>query len=294
MKMTYTVPEGHEGQKLSAFIRGRGISGKLWKKIKWTGHITINGEVCHHAKTPLHVGDIISCEWEEFSTVVSSQIPISILYEDEWLLIVNKPAQMIIHPTAKEHYDTLVNVVAGYFAGKGERSGVHPVYRLDRNTTGVVVIAKSAKIQYDLSKNHTSIYREYVALATGRLEKEKGIIEAPIGRKDGSIIEWTVREDGKFARTDYQVIAYGKDFTVLRLHLHTGRTHQIRVHMKYIGHPLLGDDLYSCSDSRIDRQALHAECIHFMHPETGKEISVKAPIPKDMMLIGGCDGGIHY
>ena len=87
MKMTYTVSEGHEGQKLSAFIRGRGISGKLWKKIKWTGHITINGEVCHHAKTPLHVGDIISCEWEEFSTVVPSQIPISILYEDECCLL---------------------------------------------------------------------------------------------------------------------------------------------------------------------------------------------------------------
>ena len=216
-----------------------------------------------------------------------AHIPISVIYEDEWLLLVNKGPHMIIHPTSKEHYDTLVNAVAGYLEEKGEGAGVHPIYRLDRNTTGLVLVAKSSKVQHDLSKSHDRIYREYVALASGVFSEGKGTVDAPIGRKDGSIIEWTVREDGKPARTDYQVLKQLDDFALLRLHLHTGRTHQIRVHMAYIHHPLLGDDLYGTADARIDRQALHAEMIRFVHPETGKEMEFHAPIPADMLFWKG-------
>lgn len=287
MNFTFIVPEDHDGRRLSDFIRGRGVSARLWKKVKWQGTVCINGEPCHHAKTRLHAGDKVTASWEEENDIVPAHIPISVIYEDEWLLLVNKGPHMIIHPTSKEHYDTLVNAVAGYLEEKGEAAGVHPLYRLDRNTTGLVLVAKSSKVQHDLSKSHDRIYREYVALASGVFPEKEGMVDAPIGRKDGSIIEWTVREDGKPARTDYQVMKQLDDFALLRLHLHTGRTHQIRVHMAYIHHPLLGDDLYGTADARIDRQALHAEMIRFVHPETGKEMEFHAPIPEDMLFWKG-------
>lgn len=240
MNFTFIVPEDHDGQRLSDFIRGRGVSARLWKKVKWQGTVCINGEPCHHAKTRLHAGDKVTASWEEENDIVPAHIPISVIYEDEWLLLVNKGPHMIIHPTSKEHYDTLVNAVAGYLEEKGEAAGVHPIYRLDRNTTGLVLVAKSSKVQHDLSKSHDRIYREYVALASGVFPEKEGMVDAPIGRKEGSIIEWTVREDGKPARTDYQVLKQLDDFALLRLHLHTGRTHQIRVHMAYIHHPPSG------------------------------------------------------
>jgi 23S rRNA pseudouridine1911/1915/1917 synthase len=285
MKQVYTVPEDHDGQKLSSFIRGRGMSSALWKRVKWHGKVMINGVPCHNAKTILHAGDQIVCEWEEISTIVPSDIPLPIIYEDEWLLVVNKGPHMIIHPTSKEHFDTLVNAVAGYFKKTGQSAGIHPVYRLDRNTTGLVVVAKSAKTQHDLSKTHDCIYREYLALAKGQMEKPEGTIDAPIGRKDGSIIEWTVRDDGKQALTDYWVVKQGQDYSLLKFHLHTGRTHQIRVHMQYMKHPLLGDDLYGEKDERIDRQALHASLVRFIHPETGQEMEFTAPLPEDMKTL---------
>lgn len=285
VKQVFTVPADHEGQKLNNFIRGQGISGALWKKIKWQGTVMINGTLCKNAKTVLHGEDAVVCEWEEENAIVPSHIPLHVVYEDDWLLIVDKGPGMIIHPTSREHFDTLVNAVAGYFEDKGEKAGIHPIYRLDRNTTGLVVIAKSAKVQHDLSRSHDAIYREYVAIATGIFDEKKGSIDAPIGRKDGSIIEWIVRADGKPARTDYRVLREKEDITVLRLHLHSGRTHQIRVHMQYMGHPLLGDDLYGKKDSRIGRQALHAEYIRFIHPETGKLMEFRSPVPDDMKRV---------
>ena len=114
MNFTFIVPEDHDGQRLSNFIRGRGVSSRLWKKVKWQGTVCINGEPCHHAKTRLHAWDKVTASWEEENDIVPAHIPISVIYEDEWLLLVNKGPHMIIHPTSKEHYDTLVNAVAGY------------------------------------------------------------------------------------------------------------------------------------------------------------------------------------
>ena len=206
------------------------LSGGLWKRIKWNGRVTVNGEEVHNARRRVAKGDRIVLTWSEENDIVPSDIPLSIMYEDEALLVVNKGPGMIIHPTARGAHDTLVNAVAGYYAQRRIEAGIHPIYRLDRNTTGLVVVAKSAKGQYDLSKSHDQIYREYLALVSGHMDEKAGRIDRPIGRRDGSIVEWMVREDGKRAITDYEVLGEYEGYSLLKIHLLTGRTHQIRVH----------------------------------------------------------------
>lgn len=285
MEIIWTCTDVDEGRVVKDIARKRlHLSGALWKRIKWNGTFSLNGQALHNAKTPVKAGDVLHFVWSEESDIVPSDIPLDILYEDKDLLIVNKGPGMIIHPTSKEAHDTLVNAVAGYFQKKGEDCGIHPVYRLDRNTTGLVVVAKSAKGQYELSKSHDVLYREYLALVSGNMEGE-GIIEAPIGRKPGSIVEWMVREDGKWAATEYKVLASSEKASLLRLHLLSGRTHQIRVHCTHLGHPLLGDTLYGGPLDLMDRQGLHAFTVAFNHLETGEKLYFKAPVPEDMKHI---------
>lgn len=286
MRLEWTVPEGAAPVMLRSFVRQSGrLSASLWKRVKWNGRVTVNGEEVHNARTPVAGGDRIVCEWDETSDIVPADIPLSIVYEDASLLIVDKELGMIIHPTHKKLHDSLVNAVAGYFARKGEAAGIHPVYRLDRNTTGLVVVAKSAKVQLDLSRSHDRITRHYLAISSGHLEEAEGVIEAPIGRRPGSIVEWMVRADGRPAKTAWTVLARGADCDLLRLRLFTGRTHQIRVHLAHLGHPLLGDDLYGGPCERMSRQALHAADVAFRHPETGEPVSWTAPLPEDMRRI---------
>ena len=283
MELRYTVTAPHEGQQLKGFVKGRReLSSSLWKKIKWTGETLVNGEIVHNARLVLHEGDEILFRWSEDNDIVPSDIPLSIVYEDPDILVVNKGPGMIIHPTSREAHDTLVNAVAGYFRRTGQDAGIHPVYRLDRNTTGLVVVAKSALGQYGLSKTHDSIYREYLALVEGAVEPAEGKIELPIGRKPGSIVEWMVREDGKWAGTEYRVLATSGKASLLRIHLLSGRTHQIRVHFSHLGHPLLGDDLYGGSLDLIGRQALHAWSLSFAHPLSGQRLHFTVPLPEDM------------
>lgn len=289
MHIEWTVPEGHREVMLRTCIRGScGLSASLWRRIKWNGRVLVNGEPVHNARLFVRGGDRIRCEWSEASDIVPADLPLSVVYEDPWLLVVDKPAGMIIHPTHQGSYDTLVNAVAGYFKKNGTDAGIHPLYRLDRNTTGLVVVAKSAHIQYEMTRSHDQITRRYLAFSSGHLEEPRGIVDAPIGRKEGSIIEWTVRADGKPARTAYEVLRRGVDFDVLRLRLYTGRTHQIRVHMAHLGHSLLGDDLYGGSQARIERQALHAADVALIHPATGKLMQWTSPLPEDMQNLLLC------
>lgn len=286
MKLEWIVPENHRPVMLRTYIRGScGLSSSLWRRVKWNGRVMVNGEAVKNARMLVGPGDHIVCEWSEASDIVPVSIPMSILYEDEWLLIVDKGPGMIIHPTHKDLQNTLVNAVAGYFQERHIEAGIHPLYRLDRNTTGVIAVAKSAKVQFDLTRSHDQIRRHYIALAAGHLAEPRGRIDFPIGRKDGSIVEWQVRADGKPAETEYDVLGRGEDFDVLRLRLHTGRTHQIRVHLSHLGHPLLGDDLYGGPCEAIHRQALHAADIEFLHPVTKKLVKVEAPLPGDMKCL---------
>ena len=283
MDLRYKVTKEHEGQLLKGFIRGRReVSTSLWKRIKWNGKVLINGAEVHNARTLLHEGDEIFFSWPEENDVVPSELPLFIVYEDRDILVVDKGPGMIIHPTSREAHDTLVNRVAGYFKRRKEESGIHPVYRLDRNTTGLVVVAKSAMGQYELSKSHDCIYRQYVALVAGRMEPAEGRIEEPIGRKPGSIVEWMVRPDGKWAGTEYRVLASSDKASLLLVHLLSGRTHQIRVHFSHLGHPLLGDDLYGGPMDDMKRQALHAWTVSFRHPSNGEQMAFKAELPLDM------------
>lgn len=283
MELIYQVDRDHAGCCVRQAARGpMHLSEKLWRKIKWNGTITVNGSSVSSPSHRLEAGDRLVFQWEETAAVIPVQLPLSILYEDEDLLAVDKPAAMLIHPTWAGARDTLVQAVGGYFRRTGQACGIHPLYRLDRDTTGILLVAKSAFVKHALTKSHSAIYREYLAICEGRLEEEEGRICHPIGRMEEGMDRWMVREDGKTAITDYQVLGYLGNDTVLKIHLLTGRTHQIRVHFAYEGHPLLGDPLYGKGHGSLKRQALHAWTVRFCHPRTGEEMHFTAPLPGDM------------
>ena len=283
MKISYTVDAAHDGRELRQLVRAPlGLSAKLWKHIKWNGTILVNGKAIRNARLCVRAGDELTLLWQEASPVVPVNLPLAILYEDETFLVVNKPAGMIVHPTHRAARDTLVHAVAGYFERRGEAAGIHPLYRLDRDTTGIV-------IQHAMTKHHGQIYREYLALVRGNLDRPSGCIDMPIGRDPSKANHWQVRADGRRALTEYETIASWPSYSLLKIHLLTGRTHQIRVHFAALGHPLLGDTAYGAPGDAISRQALHAWRIHFHHPDTGKEIHIEAPLPEDMHHLIGSD-----
>lgn len=283
MELTYQVDGEHAGCSVRQAARGPlHLSEKLWRKIKWNGTITVNGSPVSSPSHRLETGDRLVFHWEEKAAVIPVHLPLSLLYEDEDLLVVDKPAGMLIHPTYAGARDTLVQAVGGYFQRTGQTCGIHPLYRLDRDTTGVLMVAKSAFAKHALTQSHSQIGREYLAICKGRLELGTGRICHPIGRVAEGVDRWMVREDGKTAITDYQVLGFRGNNTVLRIHLLTGRTHQIRVHFAHAGHPLLGDPLYGQEHSSLERQALHAWTVRFCHPRTGEEMFFQAPVPEDM------------
>lgn len=205
-----------------------------------------------------------------------------IAFEDDFLLIIDKPAGMLTHPTVNESGSTLYDLVAAYYQAKGIQAAVHPVSRLDRNTSGLVIFAKEPVIQHWLSQQE--IRKEYLAIVSGRLPQQAGIIEAPIARKEGSIIERCVHPDGKYAKTAYKVIACHKNKTLLQVRLFTGRTHQIRVHLAHIGYPLFNDNLYGTPGPQ-QRHALHAYKLAFIHPVSDKPLEITRALPKDLRKI---------
>ena len=202
----------------------------------------------------------------------------TIYYEDEFLLVINKPAGMLVHPTVKEDGSTLYNFVKRYYEARNIESGLHPVSRLDRNTSGLVVFAKQPRIQFLLSQQQ--MVKKYLGITANLPPAAEGIIEAPIARKEGSIIERCISESGKYARTDYRVLFTNKNMALTELTLHTGRTHQIRVHAKFMHHPVVGDAVYGGSNEfKLNGQLLHAYKLVLTHPKTQKVMTFTAPIP---------------
>lgn len=209
--------------------------------------------------------------------------PSMLAYEDDFLLIIDKPAGMLVHPTVSERGTTLYDYVKAYYEANGINAGIHPVSRLDRNTSGLVVFAKEPVVQHWLSQQQ--VEKEYLALACGRFDCSEGIIEAPIARKEGSIIERCVDyERGKHAKTAYEVLASYSNHTLLKVRLFTGRTHQIRVHLASIGHPLVNDNLYGTPGPQA-RHALHAYRLAFKHPVSDVFLEITRALPEDLQKL---------
>lgn len=209
--------------------------------------------------------------------------PSMLAYEDDFLLIIDKPAGMLVHPTVSERGTTLYDYVKAYYEANGITAGIHPVSRLDRNTSGLVIFAKEPVVQHWLSQQQ--VEKEYLALACGRFDCSEGIIEAPIARKEGSIIERCVDyERGKYAKTAYDVLAAYSNHTLLKVRLFTGRTHQIRVHLASIGHPLVNDNLYGTPGPQA-RHALHAYRLAFKHPVSDVFLEITRALPEDLQKL---------
>lgn len=266
-----------------------GISKRALTAIKFDGgKIFVNG-IERNVRHRVVRGDIVTIVFpqEEASEgLISQQGHLTIVYEDEALLVIDKPAYMSTIPS-REHPDSSVaNFVLGYFQAQGLASTVHIVTRLDRDTSGLLCIAKNRHIHHLMSaaQQQGDVHRQYEAIVYGQVTNQS-IIE-PIGRKETSIIERQVRQDGQFAHTDVEVIKYGRlnDCAIshIRLTLHTGRTHQIRVHMAYVGHPLVGDELYGGDKEIINRQALHCVSLTLRHPLTKEILSFSSALPEEL------------
>jgi 23S rRNA pseudouridine1911/1915/1917 synthase len=270
-----------------AFLKAhQGISNTIWKRIKNSGTFAINGTICNATQANVKNGDIITYDILRPTDITPEDLPLDIRYEDEWLLIINKPAGQLVHPTTKESSGTVGNALMHYFAAKGEAHAFHPVHRLDRDTSGLLLVAKEPQIQYQLSpKGCKNFQREYQAIIQGELTPAAGLIDAPIARALPSIILRKVSPEGQCARTHYRTVKTNGELSLIELQLETGRTHQIRVHMAHLGHPLLGDDLYGGNMDFIQRQALHAFRLSFKHPMTGEKLVITAPPPADFLRI---------
>ena len=279
-----TLPEGEECPTKAYLMRVCGISSGLWKRIKHSGTFAVNGIPAIAAHTMLRTGDMVSYELPIVSSVTPERLPLAIVYEDTDLLIIDKPAGQLVHPTTKEAHGTVANAVLGLYEERGTRLDFHPCHRLDRNTTGLLLIAEHPEIQYQIAKQDT-LAREYLALIEGMLTPTEGTIDAPIARALPSIILRHVSPDGKPARTHYRTEWTNAHHSLLRLHLETGRTHQIRVHLAHLGHPLLGDDLYGGSTALMSRHALHSTRLTLTHPRTRKCFTITSPLPDDMSRI---------
>lgn len=295
--LVYKAGAQDEGKLLRGFLKERQISKAALIDIKFNGGaLLVNGSAVT-VRYVLNEGDSVEVFFpkEEPSDDLSPEkMPLDIVYEDEYVLVINKPAGVASIPSREHRYGTLANGVLGYYQSKGIHATIHIVTRLDLDTSGLMLIAKHrhAHHLFSLQQRDFGVKRRYEALVHGALsgavDSVCGTVDAPIGRKDTSIIEREVREDGQQAVTHYEVLQVGEGWSHVILRLETGRTHQIRVHMAHLGHPLLGDSLYGgVPFAGMVRQALHSCELSFFHPVKERDMTFRCELPEDMKRVLG-------
>ncbi|MBN2260377.1 MAG: RluA family pseudouridine synthase [Clostridiales bacterium] len=283
--MKYIVKKEDESLTIKEIMKNKmGISSRLYTKLKKSKKITVNNKnrMPHEF---LREADVLEVNFDyEENTFEIEEGNLEIIYEDDMILAINKEPFLVVHPTKGHPTGTLMNHIAYYLSEKGDISKIRFVNRLDRDTSGVIIVAKNQFIHHQLSEEMKidRVNKEYVALVQGVVEKNTDIIDLPIERESEDSINRVVREDGKPSKTQYKVIERINGFTLLDIKLFTGRTHQIRVHLEHIGHPIVGDELYYKKSDLIERQFLHCTSMDFFHPVTGEKIYLKAPFKKDM------------
>jgi 23S rRNA pseudouridine1911/1915/1917 synthase len=304
----FAIAGRNEGRRLDVYLAARfpDYSRTFIKALISAGRITVNGRPAKPSYCPSRGDQVVALvPVRSYEEVPAEEIPLDILYEDQWLVVVNKPPDLVVHPSKGHQTGTLVNALVHRFQ---QLSGIHGplrpgiVHRLDRDTSGTILVIKDEAVHEQIARQFArrAVDKEYVAVCEGRLALDSDLIDAPIGRDPRRRERMMVRETGgRAARTVYEVAERFRRFTVVRVSLLTGRTHQIRVHLAHLGHPIVGDGLYGRRDAvylsdltggehppderpLIDRQALHARRLTIAHPKLDRQMTFEAPLPQDM------------
>ena len=295
--LRYTVTADEDGLQLKTILKTKlQLSRKLMSKLKLTeAGISINGNRVYISER-VHTGDLVEIrmQQEESEDILPQEMPLSIIHEDDHLLIVNKPAGMIVHPTHGHYTGTLANGVVHYWRERGEKCRFRPIHRLDQDTSGVLAIAKNPYAHQNVSEQmkENRVLKEYLAFVYGQPQDNAGTIDAHIDRDPEHPHVRIVTPSGYRSVTHFEVVTRYAGAALVKLRLETGRTHQIRVHMKHIGNPLVGDQLYVPDKWQSDwpklempRQALHAVRLGFQHPSTRQPVLFEAPLPDDLQAV---------
>ncbi len=288
MELEYIVEENNNYTINSILSEKFQISTRLLNKLIKMQKILLNGKICDTRQIPSQ-NDILKVDFnysEDNSNIVPTKMDLDIIYEDDWLLVVNKPAGVPIHPSRMHYTNSLSNGIKFYFDSISLAKKIRPVNRLDIGTSGLVIFAKCEYIQECFSRQMSNniFKKEYICVVSGILKEKSGTINLPISRKDGSIIERCVNKStGHPSITKYEVLKEFDNYSLVKCYLETGRTHQIRVHMSAIGHPIIGDTLYGNSSNLINRQALHSYKITCIHPIGGTSLIFESKLPDDIL-----------
>ncbi|MBS2968401.1 RluA family pseudouridine synthase [Metabacillus sp. KIGAM252] len=286
--MEWTVSKQECGMLVKEFLQQKQLTKRAIIDIKFSGgSITVNG-IQETVRRKVAAGDIVAVLFpveKPSESLISQELELSIVYEDDHCIVLNKAAGMPSIPSRLYPHSTLANGLLHHLQNQGLSSTIHIVNRLDKDTSGLMLAAKHrfSHSLFSKQQKQAGIHRTYMAIVHGRVDLNGGVIDRPIGRSPESIIERQVREDGQHAVTAYRTIARRDSFSLVSLKLETGRTHQIRVHMSYIGHPLAGDTLYGGVNDQMRRQALHSAELSFWHPFMEKEMRFESSIPLDML-----------
>ncbi len=276
----YTVPAAYDGETMQTFLRREcGLSWRMVVKLKRVdGGMTADGQPMRSIDR-LRAGQTVEVRMPEDAVKIEGvDIPLQVVYEDDHLLVVNKPPYLAVHPSAGKPEPTLAHAVVGYFGRKGTPLSFRPINRLDRNTSGLLVAAKSPHVAYALAQKPHKIY---LAIVLGALTGE-GTIDQPIRVREGSCITREVGEGGKDSVTHWKSLGTDGEISLVRVVIETGRTHQIRVHMSWMGYPLAGDTMYGTDEHYLPRHGLHCALTTLQHPVTGEQLTFTAPVPEDM------------